>query len=254
MKIVGIIPARLASVRFDRKILKIFHGLPMIEHVRRRAILSELKDNVYVATCDEEIEEVIQQNNGKVIKTGSHHKNGTTRVSEAIEKISCSHVVLLQGDEPLLLPQHVNSVIKAMEDNPSRLSWNATGELENESELDRHSFVKCMISKNNDILTCFRRSPCFSEFTTQKLFIRKLLGIIGYKKQFLLDITKQGTSTIEDAESIEQMRIIENGFKLTSVPVYPSLPSVNEPHEVSIINDYLKNNLKQQELLRAIQY
>ena len=87
MKIVGVIPAHLASVRLERKILKDFYGIPMIEHVRRRAQLSNLCDDVYVATCDLEIEEEIKKYNGKVIRTGNHHKNGTTRVSEAIEQI-----------------------------------------------------------------------------------------------------------------------------------------------------------------------
>ena len=145
MKIVGVIPAHLASVRLERKILKEFLVFPMIEHVRRRAKLSNLKNDIYITTCDKEIEEEIIKYNGKTIRTGKHHKNGTSRVSEAIRKIDCTHVILLQGDEPLLLPDHVNQLISAMEDKPKYNAWNATGEINNISELERHSFVKCMI-------------------------------------------------------------------------------------------------------------
>jgi CMP-2-keto-3-deoxyoctulosonic acid synthetase len=87
MKIVAIIPAHMASVRFPGKILHPFHGLPMIEHVRRRALLSSSLDDVFVATCDDAIASVIRGFGGKVIMTANTHKNGTTRVAEAIEKV-----------------------------------------------------------------------------------------------------------------------------------------------------------------------
>ena len=252
MKIVGVIPAHLASVRLERKILKNFFGLPMIEHVRRRAKLSNLKNDIYIATCDKEIEDEIIKYNGKVIRTGKHHKNGTTRVSEAIRKIDCTHVILLQGDEPLLLPDHVNQLISAMEDKPKYNAWNATGEINNISELERHSFVKCMVGIENKILSCFRKTPCFSELSKQQKFIRKILGIIGYSKEFLIKITKKEPTPIESAEFIEQMRILEHGYDLYSVPVNPSLPSVNEPHEVKIVYDYLEKNKDQKKILEKI--
>lgn len=252
MKIVGVIPAHLASVRLERKILKDFYGIPMIEHVRRRAKLSNLFNEVYVATCDLEIEEEIKKYDGKIIRTGNHHKNGTSRVSEAIEKIDCTHVILLQGDEPLLLPEHVNNLMTAISRNPSGSAWNATGEIKNTSELERHSFVKCMIGVENKILACFRKSPCFSSIKKQKLFIRKILGIIAYNKEFLLKITNKEETPIEAAEFIEQMRIIEHGYDLTSVPVHPSLPSVNEPNEVKIIYDYFNKSSLQKKLLKKI--
>ena len=112
--------------------------------------------------------------------------------------------------------------------NPSGSAWNATGEINNTSELERHSFVKCMIGVENKILTCFRKSPCFSSIKKQKLFIRKILGIIAYNKEFLLKITQKDETQLRLLRFIEQMRIIEYGYDLTSVPVHPSLPSVNE--------------------------
>ena len=112
MKTVAVIPAHLASVRFPEKILFDIHGLPMIEHVRRRALLANSLTEVYVATCDYRIAEVVTSYGGNVIMTNNLHKNGTTRVAEAIADVDCTHVVLLQGDEPLLLPRHIDSVIK----------------------------------------------------------------------------------------------------------------------------------------------
>ncbi|MFZ5589828.1 MAG: 3-deoxy-manno-octulosonate cytidylyltransferase [Pseudomonadota bacterium] len=252
MKIVAVIPAHLASVRFPRKILFPFHGLPMIEHVRRRALLSSVVSDVYVATCDEEIAEVIRSFGGKVIMTANTHTNGTSRVAEAVAHIDCTHVMLLQGDEPLLLPRHLDIFSQAIDADPASDAWNTTGPIEQPEELDRHSFVKCAISQSGLILYCFRRSPSYSDFEKQQTFIRKILGIIAYRKDFLLHLTSLSASPIEQAEFIEQMRIIENGYSLRSVPVRPSLPSVNEPDEAAIVLDYIRHNPEQRALLERV--
>jgi len=252
MRIIGVIPSHLASLRFPGKILLNIHGLPMIEHVRRRAMLSSKLDDVIVATCDKEIADVIESYGGKVIMTSSMHKNGTSRAAEAIENINCSHVVLLQGDEPLLLPKHIDTIVERIMNAPDIEAWNATGLIEKAEDLDQHSFVKCSVSSHDFIMYCFRRSPCYSSFKEQNNFIRKILGIIAYKKEFLLEITNLPESEIEQAEFIEQMRIIENNYRLKSVLVNPSLPSINEPHDLDIVLDFIKNNKKQQEILNRI--
>lgn len=252
IKIAGLIPAHLASVRFPRKILFPFVGLPMIEHVRRRALLCKNLSGVYVATCDQEIADVVTGYGGNVIITSDRHLNGTSRVAEAVESLDCSHVMLLQGDEPLMLPRHVERVIEQIYNNPADDAWNATGPIENADELDRHSFVKCAVADDDTVICCFRRSPCFSPFETQKTFIRKILGLIAYRKEFLAGLTARPASRIEKAESIEQMRIIENGFVLKSVPVNESLPSVNEPLEAELVLEYIKNNPEQKSLLNRV--
>ena len=252
MKIIAVIPAHMASVRFPGKILFPFHGLPMIEHVRRRALMAESLAEVIVATCDADIASVITAFGGKVIMTSSTHWNGTTRVAEAIKNTDCSHVLLLQGDEPLLLPRHIDMFVETIKNNPNGIAWNATGPIEQPEELDRNSFVKCAVGKGDRILYCFRRSPCYSDFDRLKLFVKKILGIIAYEKEFLLKLTELSPGQIERAEFIEQMRILENGFELSSVPVSPSLPSVNEPHEVATILDYLERDKEQQNILNSI--
>lgn len=252
MKVVAIIPAHLASVRFPGKILFKFHGLPMIEHVRRRALLSKHIQDVYIATCDEEIKKEIIAFGGKVIMTSNKHTNGTSRIAEAVKNIDCTHVVLLQGDEPLLLPRHLDALVDSIILKPKGDAWNATAPIENMEELDRHSFVKCTITPEQRIIFCFRRTPFYSPFETQEQLVRKILGLIAYRKEFLMQLTELPPGGTELAESIEQMRILENGFIITSVPVTPSLPSVNEPREAQIILEYIEHNVEQQNLLNTI--
>lgn len=224
----------------------------MIEHVRRRALLSKSISEVVVATCDEEISETVCSFGGKVLMTANTHTNGTSRVAEAVKTIDCTHVILLQGDEPLLLPRHLDEFAEAIKSNPAGDAWNATGPIESEGELDRNSFVKCVVSQYERILYCFRRTPCYSSFDMQLSFVRKVLGIIAYRKDFLLDLMTLPPSRVEQAELIEQMRIIENGFSLKSVPVSPSLPSVNEPEESEIVLNYLKSNEEQRRILDLV--
>lgn len=252
MKIVAVIPAHMASVRFPGKILFPFHGLPMIEHVRRRALLSQAVSDVIVATCDEEIASAIRGFGGKVVMTADTHKNGTTRVAEAVKDVDCTHVILLQGDEPLLLPRHVGALADAMWANPDGDAWNATGPIESAEELDRHSFVKCAVSQSGRIMHCFRRTPGYSSFEQQQAFVRKILGIIAYRKEFLMKVTTLRSAPVELAEFIEQMRILENDYSLQSVPVVPSLPSVNEPHEADVVLEYIRQDPEQKALLKKI--
>lgn len=250
LKTVAIIPAHMASVRFPGKILFPFLGHPMIEHVRRRALLSEKINDVYIATCDDEIAETVSSYGGNVIMTGEHHINGTTRIAEAAQHIEASHIILLQGDEPLLLPTFVDMMADAIAANPEGDAWNGTGPIDAPEELDRHSFVKCAVNQQDQIMFCFRRSPSHADFDAQQKYIRKILGIIAYRKAFLEHLVTLPQAQTEIYESIEQMRIIENSGLLQSVTLGESLPSVNEPHEADIVLDYIQANDVQRGLVK----
>lgn len=252
VKVIAVIPAHLNSIRFPRKILFPIYGLPMIEHVRRRASFSQVFSDVIVATCDREIANLVKSHNGKVVMTSNTHVNGTNRVAEAVKKIDCTHVVVLQGDEPLILPNQLQIFNDAIEQDPAISAWNATGKIDDESDLNKHSFVKCIVTQEGFIDFCFRYYSKLSSKKRQAKIIKKILGIIAYRKDFLQEIITKSSSWYEKKELIEQMKIIDNGYKLKSVNITPTLPSVNEPHEIDIINEWIVQNDSQQKLLKII--
>ena len=252
MKIVAIIPARISSSRFPNKVLFDFYGLPMLEHVRRRALLAKSISDVFVATCDIEIAEKIKSFGGKVLMTSNSHTNGTSRIAEAAEHIDCTHIVLIQGDEPLILPRHVDDIVNSINNNPKDIAWNAISNIEEESELHNTSIVKCTINKNNIIQFCYRKTPFKSDYIVQKEVVKKLQGLLSFEKSFLLNLAKTEESFIEKNESIEQMKLIENGFSLYSVLISPSLPSVNEPSDVKAVLSHLEFDEEQKLLLHKI--
>ena len=251
-RIVAVIPAHLDSIRFPKKILHPFYNLPMIEHVRRRVLLCDAISKVFVATCDMEIADQVRKHGGEVVMTSDQHLTGTTRVAEAVEQIDCTHILIIQGDEPLLLPQHLDLIVSHLVAEPGIDAWNVTGPINKPQELDRHSFVKCALTEQGRILYCFRRSPSHSDIDEQRSYIRKILGIIAFRKSTLIKLAALKPTPIEKMEFIEQMRIIENGYSFYSVPVDHSTPSVNEPNDTIAVLESLKNDHQQAGLLKKI--
>ncbi len=252
MKIVAFIPAHLASVRLKEKILLKIHGLEMIEHVRRRALLSGVFDRVIVATGDEEIATIVESYDGEVIRTKNDHISGTSRVAEAVKKIEASHIVIIQGDEPLMLPKHLEALVIAIKKRPNVDSWNATSKLLDNEDLNKHSFVKCALGNREKILYCFRRAPSFLENINDLKYIRKILGLIAFKREVLLSLCEKEKTDLEISESIEQLKTIYYGYEIFSVNVEPTLPSVNEPGDCEKVMNYLSNNPNQLKLLNDV--
>ena len=251
-KIAAIIPARMASVRFPGKMLFPFCDVPMVEHVRRRALLCPALSEVAVATCDEEIADVVESHGGRIIMTSPSHPTGMDRVAEAIHHVDCTHAIVLQGDEPLVLPEHLAALTSAIGDRPDIRAWNAIGPVEDDADLDNPSIVKCVVSHSGRIMLCSRRSPCLSNPSEQSNFIRKVLGLIAFQRDFLIELSDLPGTPFEIAESIEQSRILEHDVPLHSVELPASYPSVNEPSEAAQVQECLQRDPAQQAVLSKI--
>ncbi|OUU47561.1 MAG: hypothetical protein CBC28_07000 [Flavobacteriaceae bacterium TMED68] len=250
MLIKVIIPCHLDSLRLKRKVLINIEGLPMIEHVRRRVLLAEEIDEVLIATGDSEIKDIVESFGGKVIFTNNLHQNGTSRVFEAISKINCSHVLLVQGDEPLLIPSYLDFFIKSIKESKDEMMWNAISEINNPDDINDENKVKCILNIKNQIIFCFRKSPVSNSNYNKNIY--KIQGLIAFKKETLAEIVTSKNTNFSYLESIEQMKAIENGIKIKAVKLAESLPSVNDIDELRLVKKILLEDQNQISLLKTI--
>ena len=173
-------------------------------------------------------------------------------MSEAVKNIDCTHVLLLQGDEPLILPRQIDYFLKQISKDNLSDAWNSTANLKSKEELNFSSFVKCAVNQNDQIIYLFRKSPAYSNFNYQKKYIKKILGIICFKKNVLINLMNKKNSKISLYQSIEQMRLIENSYKVKSVLLDKQLPSINVPGDLKKVLTELKNNREQHNTLNKI--
>lgn len=256
VKIAAIIPARMASSRYPGKPLIEIEGLPMIEHVRRRTLLCKEFSDVVVATCDQEIYDTVKKYDGNVMMTSHDHIMASDRVAEAAEHLDCTHVINVQGDEILVLPEDLAVMVDvimvdAINSSPEKLYWNATASIETEEELGDTSIVKCVLTAHGKIMYCARD---FSSLEPTNGFdpVHKILGILGYTRESLNCYKNLPRTPLEVSQSIDQSRIIENDLELFSVPFSGGYPGINEPREVEMVNTILKTDSRQKQVLHQI--
>lgn len=254
MKLKVVIPCHLNSIRLKEKILIDIHGLPMIEHVRRRALMSSKVNEVIIATGDLRIKEVIEKYGGSVVLTEKNHLNGTSRVNEAISKIDCTHVVLIQGDEPLLIPEYLDKFIDSIIESKEDRMWNAISNFETNEDTFDVNKVKCFIDKNNQIFFCFRKPPITNINSKYHEFIFKIQGLIAFEKSTLKTVVESNLNGYGFTESIEQSKAIELGIKINAVKLPGSLPSVNDKNELELVKKILLEDKNQSNILKQIKY
>ena len=251
IKIAAVIPARMASTRHPGKPLIDIQGLPMIEHVRRRVLLCEGFSDVIVATCDAEIQKVVETFGGKVVMTSNEHIMASDRVAEVANVLDCSHVINVQGDEILVVPDDLNNMLESIRAYPDAQYWNAIAPIKKSEELADRSIVKCVLSTTGKILYCARD---FTHLNLCKEFepVRKILGILGYCRESLLAFSHLSRTPLESSQSIDQSRIIEHGIPLSSVPFEKGYPGINDLREEQMVREILKTDREQMAILRKI--
>ncbi|MCG3204376.1 MAG: 3-deoxy-manno-octulosonate cytidylyltransferase [Elusimicrobia bacterium] len=247
VKVAAIIPARMASSRFPGKPLLPFQGLPMVEHVRRRVLLSGVFSDVVVAACDQEIKRAIESYGGRVMMTSPDHPGATDRVCEAARQLDATHVVNVQGDEILILPEDLKKMVDAIHENPAGPAWNAVAPIAEASELDDRAVVKCVVTQTNRVMFCSR---IFSHLKSEN--VRIILGLLGYEKKFLLSYGKLSRTPLEIQESIDQNRILEHNIPLQGVEFLKGYPGINEPREVAMVEKYMQEDPRQIAVLEKI--
>lgn len=218
MNFIGIIPARYASTRFPGKPLAILGGKPVIQHVCEKA--STVLGTAYVATDDERIADAVKSFGGNVVMTRNDHKSGTDRIAEAMEKIGGSWdvVVNIQGDEPFIHRSQIEEVCKCFDDPDTQIA--TLGKPFDSMEGVMNPNSPKIVTDNRGYAMYFSRSPIpyvrgkeQAEWINNFCFL-KHLGIYAYRSEVLREITKLGQSPLEIAESLEQLRWLQNGYKI----------------------------------------
>jgi 3-deoxy-manno-octulosonate cytidylyltransferase (CMP-KDO synthetase) len=216
MKTVAIIPARYASSRLEGKPLLDIAGKPMIQRVYEAASQAQLIDRVIVATDDTRILDTVTAFGGEAEITSTHHVSGTDRVAEVADQLLCDTVVNLQGDEPLMEPH---------------------------ADLTNPSIVK-VVSDHNDYALYFSRSPIpyhvSSDQAARGFLGFKHIGIYIYRKDFLMKLVKLDPSPLEKKERLEQLRVLENGYRIKLISTDYDAPGVDTPADLKQVRERIE--------------
>lgn len=237
-KITGIIPARFASTRFPGKPLVDIRGKSMIQRVYEQSKKSKRLSDVIVATDDERIEHAVKSFGGKVCMTSPNHPSGTDRCAEVVEKLrlSCDAVINIQGDEPFIDPRQIDLICSCFDDHHTSLAT-LIKPVTSEEVLFSPNSPKVVIDKDGFALYFSRHPIPFirgvekNEWLSKGSFFQHI-GIYGYRISALSSITRLSPSSLEKAESLEQLRWLENGFRIKTAITTLETIAIDTPQDL----------------------
>jgi 3-deoxy-manno-octulosonate cytidylyltransferase (CMP-KDO synthetase) len=237
MKILGIIPARFASSRFPGKPLIDLAGKTMIQRVYEQAKKASSLTEVVVATDDQRIYDTVASFGGKAIFTSDLHQSGTDRCAEVADKmLGFDAVINIQGDEPLINPAQIDLLASCFHDNETQLAT-LVKVINTEDELFNFNTPKVILNKNLEAIYFSRQNIPFLKNIEPKDFLQnhtfyKHIGIYGYKSDALHQIAQLPLGNLEKAEMLEQLRWIENGYKIKVAVTEHETLAIDSPEDV----------------------
>ncbi|MBW7856464.1 MAG: 3-deoxy-manno-octulosonate cytidylyltransferase [Ignavibacteriaceae bacterium] len=231
MKTVAVIPARYGSTRLPGKPLIEINGIPMIVRVCSQVSKAKLVDEIIVATDDKRIVAVVKDAGFNAVMTSRKHKSGSDRIAEVAGKLKCDIVVNVQGDEPFIPPQNIDKAIKALQDDKSAVVSTLCMKFKSNKDAADPNKVKVVIDKNGNAIY-FSRSIIPFNRSSKKINYFKHIGLYIFRKSFLLKFTNFKSSPLEIAESLEQLRILENGYKIKVVEVRKDSISIDTKEDL----------------------
>jgi len=211
----GIIPARWGSTRFPGKPLHLIAGKPLVQHVWERAQQCKLLDQITIATDDERILNAAHSFGAHAVLTSENHPTGTDRIAEAVSSYpDARYVINIQGDEPLIEPSLIDELATALHKNPAISMATAANPIEDTEAMNDPNVVKCVLTQNGEALY-FSRSPIpYQRADSPNLRLFRHKGIYAYRRDFLEKFVIWPPSPLELAESLEQLRALENNARI----------------------------------------
>ncbi len=231
--IIGILPARWGSTRFPGKPLHLIAGKPLIQHVWERCKGTTKLSEIFVATDDPRIEQAVLAFGGKAIMTSPDHPTGTDRLAEAVRQIpQATHILNIQGDEPLIDPELIDNLATALCSDPSLDMVTAANPLDPKDPAVADPNVVKVVLKLNGNALYFSRSPLpYFRNAVENLQVLRHKGIYGYRRDFLETFVTWPPSPLEQAESLEQLRALENNANIRVLTTNDTSPGVDTPEQ-----------------------
>ncbi|HLN87595.1 MAG TPA: 3-deoxy-manno-octulosonate cytidylyltransferase [Candidatus Limnocylindrales bacterium] len=259
MTVVAIIPARYGSTRLPGKPLAKIGGKPMIEHVYRSTAKAKILDRVIVATDDRRIEAAVKFFGGEVMMTSPDHLSGTDRLAEVARKIRAEWLVNVQGDLPFIRPQTITRAVQPLRKNRAILMGTVCTAIYDEAEWQNPNVVK-VLKDHAGYALYFTRAPVpfarndrvdpsGSKISAQRklrLWGYRHLGLYVYRREFLLKFARLRPTALERIESLEQLRVLEHGYRIYVAEVDERSVEVDTAEDLQRAVSYLKRNSKRQ--------
>jgi len=248
MRILAIIPARMASSRFPGKPMALIHGMPMIGHCYCRVQRCEELSDTYVATCDREIFDYIESIGGKAIMTADTHERASDRAAEAMLKIEeqtgerTDILVMVQGDEPMDTPQMISEALAPMLTDEQIDVVNLVSPISSTDEFEDPNTVKVVIDSSGNALY-FSREPIPSRKKwSEEVPMQKQVCVIPFRRDYLLKFNSTPETPLEKIESVDMLRVLESGAKVRMIPTsYPSI-GVDTPQHLERVADLMRED------------
>jgi 3-deoxy-manno-octulosonate cytidylyltransferase (CMP-KDO synthetase) len=231
-KILGVIPARFASSRFPGKVLAQIASKSMLQRVYERASLARYLTATIIATDDERIYDAARSFGARVVMTRADHVSGTDRVAEAASAENAELVVNIQGDEPLIEPAAIDAAILPLAHDPAIVMGTLKKAIEDPREVTDPNVVKVVTDRNGDAIY-FSRCPIpFERGPARPGTHFKHIGLYVYRRDFLLGYSALPVGPLEQAERLEQLRAIENGYRIRVVETEFESLGVDTPEDL----------------------
>ncbi|MBN1880938.1 MAG: 3-deoxy-manno-octulosonate cytidylyltransferase [Deltaproteobacteria bacterium] len=246
-KVVAVIPARYGSTRFPGKPLAELAGKPIIQHAATRTARARLVRRVVVATDDERIYRCVVGFGGEAVMTSPDHATGTDRIGEAIAGIECDIVVNVQGDEPAVDPGAVDAAVAPLVDDNSLVMSTLAAPIREREEILSPHVVKVVVDADGFALY-FSRSPLPGDRdgtydTGTGVPYRKHVGLYVFRRDFLDTFVSLDRTPLERAEELEQLRALENGYRIRVVDIETPCVGVDTPEDLKRLERDVKNGI-----------
>ncbi|MBF1683792.1 MAG: 3-deoxy-manno-octulosonate cytidylyltransferase [Selenomonas sp.] len=243
MKVLCIIPARYASTRLPGKPLRDIAGKPMIVRVYERATGAQRVHEVVVATDDERIRAAVEEHGGNAVMTRADHATGTDRLAEvAAQRPDCDLIINVQGDEPLIDPAVIDALVAPFEHDAALMMATAKTEITDAAEMENPNNVKVVVDRTGNALYFSRARIPYARNAGAKVY--KHIGIYAYRRDFLLAYAKMAQTKLECSESLEQLRALENGYRIRVVETDAVFIGVDTEEDLAAVNaEYQRRGL-----------